>query len=136
MNKQLLIMSLILPSEYKEIIRENGHSLKSMGYNGFGLVRSFALKAIKTLENTNISIVGGDVLILINNKISFTSTYDNWYCEKKDKETLNEYIERSKNITYNYIINYKEPENGKILYCLILEEYSKLLLSLCLQRLF
>ena len=98
----------------EKILKQNGHSLESIGVSGFGLDKHFALELIKILRAENIAILGGDVYRINANQIE--PTYDNWFLDKADGMDDSIYIEKSLEKAGMFIQNYNDPENGTILY--------------------
>lgn len=76
------------------------------GYE-IGFTKENALLIAKEIRQENIPIIGGDVYDWNNGEIK--STYDDWACsEKEDGETLRQYIERSYQVTVDYITKFGE----------------------------
>lgn len=76
------------------------------GYE-IGFTKENALLIAKEIRQENIPIIGGDVYDWNNGEIN--STYDDWACsEKEDGETLRQYIERSYQVTVDYITKFGE----------------------------
>ena len=75
-----------------------------VGY-AIGFTKENALLIAKKIRQENIPIIGGDVYDWNNGEIK--STYDDWECsEKEDGETLRQYIERSYQVTVDYITKF------------------------------
>ncbi len=86
-----------------------GFSLEPLGVHGFAYPRKEALKIANGYFSSNTPILGGDVYELVNGRIESTS--DSWYCERKETETLYDYVVRSYNVACDYIREYPGNEN-------------------------
>lgn len=93
-------------SIYLNFIRDNGRPLSEInpGSDAFALEVNDALYAVDLLRNARIAILGGDILTedKENNKLGYVVHlwghdyhYLNWYCNKEDNESQENYIERS-----------------------------------------
>lgn len=90
--------------------------METEGIRNWALTPQKAITAIRSLEKMKIAILGGDVYEIINNR--FTSTYENWYCNKAQDEDDNQYLVRSIHMARQYILNHQS--NNKIIYfCLV-----------------
>ena len=92
-------------SEYFSFIELNGRSLSEInpGSEEVALNADDALQAIEILKkNSTTPVLGGDVLTNNNKELIYAYQFWgneyhclNWYCEKKDDESIEEYINRS-----------------------------------------
>jgi immunity protein 40 of polymorphic toxin system len=110
-------------------MRKSELSLESIGVNDVAWSRKDAISIAWYIHNNNYAILGGDVLVIKNNKISYT--YDNWSIDKKINSNMiwQEIIDISLKITTQYILKYNEGNNN-IYYsytCVNNDEYNKLL---------
>jgi len=89
---------------YLDHIKSKGYSLASInpGSDEVALDVKDALQAIDLIKEANISVLGGDILTcnsegLIYAYQSWGSQYHylNWYCDKSEDETKEQYKERS-----------------------------------------
>jgi Immunity protein 40 len=113
---------MLTPKHYVEILQERGKSLSEIGVNGMALERDAALEAIEALKDSQSAILGGDVYRLVAGIPEHT--YDNWYSQREDSESLEHYVRRSWGVAKRYIESYVDPEDGSILYSLVLSDYS------------
>ena len=106
----VLIASLCLGSEKTKSDRTlKSVSLEPLGINGFAYLQNEALKIANGYFNSNKPILGGDVYKLVNERIESTS--DSWYCDRKETETLYDYVVRSYYVTCDYIRDYRDKTN-------------------------
>ncbi|NNM43449.1 MAG: hypothetical protein HKM07_03820 [Chlamydiae bacterium] len=80
-----------------------------------------AIRIIKLLMNENVGILGGDVYNIQNDQ--FKPLYDNWSCERKEKESKEDFFLRSKKIALSYIENYSITVPGQVIFCLVFTEH-------------
>jgi len=90
-------------SNYMNFLKERGRSLSEInpGSDEVALNIDDALQAIEFLKESQLPILGGDILSDESGKLVYT--YENWYCEKQEKENHNEYCLRSYSISKNYL---------------------------------
>lgn len=113
------IASLFLSSKKSKSDRTlKSVSLELLGVNGFAYPRKEALKIVNEYFNSNKPILGGDVYKLVNGRIESTS--DSWYCNRKESETLYDYVGRSYHITCDYIRNY--PDKTNTFFSIVIEQ--------------
>jgi hypothetical protein len=91
-------------SIYLNFIREKGRSLSEVnpGSNEIALTVNDALHALDLLNGSRIAVLGGDILSEDNGKLTYAIyswgydySYLNWYCNKIDDESQEDYIKRS-----------------------------------------
>src|SRR6478609_6483987 len=92
-------------SNYMNFLQERGRSLEEInpGSDEIALKLDDALQAIDLLQDAQSPILGGDILSDESGKLVYT--YENWYCEKQEKENHAEYCLRSNNIAKSYLTN-------------------------------
>jgi hypothetical protein len=114
-----LIASIYLDSEKTKSERIlKSVSLETIGVHGFAYSQDEALKITNGYFNSNKPILGGDVYKLFSGRIESTS--DSWYCNRKESETLYDYIVRSYHITCDYIRNY--PDKTNTFFSIVIEQ--------------
>ena len=113
---------MLIPPAYSQIVASKGRPLADIGVNESGLVRTDALSAIEALRGSNVPILGGDVLKMVEGTPRYT--YDNWYCDRRTVEDLTAFLQRSWDMAESYVRAYKDPEDGTILYVLVVSELS------------
>ena len=79
-------------------------------------LKADALAVLACLAGSTAAL-GGDVLRRSNGRTEHT--YDNWYCERAEGETWLVYAERSRRAAEDYVRWYSDPEDGSILYVLV-----------------
>lgn len=82
-----------------------GYDLESVGVKGKALYKKDALAFIDLIRENEIAILGGDVFFLkLNGEI--TMTFDNWFCNRENKEGYSVYVQRSVDVAVKYIQGY------------------------------
>lgn len=111
---------MLTPQRYLEILKTSGRPLEEIGVRGVALTRRFALDAVASLKGTQVAIAGGDVLAIVGGKPRYTG--DNWYVRRLQDEDVFTYVARSHEKAANYIRNYQDPEDGSVLYAIVVSE--------------
>ena len=111
---------MLIPERYVEILKREGRPLQEIGVNEIALQQFAALEAIDALRESQAAILGGDVLRLINRRPVYSG--DNWYCERQESETLQDFLKRSWDVADQYIRAYPDAEDGTVLYTLVVSE--------------
>ncbi|MCS1350905.1 Imm40 family immunity protein [Mechercharimyces sp. CAU 1602] len=112
-----------LPNDYPEELLSKACRLDSVGVHNYVWGKDDALKVMDYLTKIGFAILGGDVYRLEND--GFRVTYDNWYCNKDDNETWDEYVLKSKKIAIGYIEKYSEKHGLSYYYALVIGDASK-----------
>lgn len=88
---------------YRDFLKTYGHPLSNInpGSDEIALNIHDALLAIEFLKEAQVAILGGDILSDESGKLTYT--YENWYCEKLNNESNDEYLTRSYLITKAYL---------------------------------
>lgn len=93
------------------------HSIKGIsllplvGAERNGFYKHDAIWLINLMLAEVVPIIGIDIYLLKNNNLTFTDTYDNWYCDRKKDETFSHYTQRSCANAVKYIESYN-PNGG------------------------
>jgi hypothetical protein len=111
---------MLIPEGYLKIKNERGRSLREIGVSEVAFIRPDALDALRVLKGSQAGVLGGDVLKVVNGKPQYTG--DNWHVDKAPQEAIADFLERSIRETGTYMSNYPDPEDGTILYCLVVSE--------------
>lgn len=91
-------------TEYLDFLKMKGKPLSAInpGSEEIALNSADAIEAIGLLKNCNLPILGGDVLTIDSDKLVYVDqhwgekyNYLNWYCEKMNSESTEEYSARS-----------------------------------------
>lgn len=69
--------------------------LPIVGIDRNGYYRHDAIRLINFMLNNVVPIIGIDVFLLKNNILTFTDSYDNWYCDRIKNETFSQFTQRS-----------------------------------------
>jgi hypothetical protein len=104
-------------SQFDEIQRAHGYSLREIGVAGTGLTRADALAAIDALAGAGVAIVSGDVLRVLDNIPRYT--YNNWRARRGLGEGFPEFAARSLDVARDYIRSFVEDGNQLVLYTLV-----------------
>ncbi len=104
-------------SENVEAVLSIGVSLFDIGINNWALNKSQSMRALDEFERLKIPVLGGDVYEVVDGTPE--SNYDNWYCDRNDKEVLGEFIARSISYAREYISNYSNPSGRETLFVLV-----------------
>jgi len=80
--------------------------LTSLGLKGYAYPKEDALTIIEELRKNNIPIIGGKVLVLVDNKIEYPKGYDNWFCDRLQNESWFDFVQRSCDISFQYVNRY------------------------------
>ncbi|MDB5133272.1 MAG: Uncharacterized protein JWR02_3021 [Mucilaginibacter sp.] len=105
---------------YLTFIKEKGRPVleRHPGSNEVALTVVDALEYLELLKKSNMLILGGDIyseengeLILAIQAWGYNYHFLSWYCEKKEKETDEELIERSYNFAKQSILRANEIAN-------------------------
>lgn len=106
--------------EYFSFTKQKGKSVSEInpGSSEVALNVKDALFAIELVKNADTPILGGDVLSEYQGKLIYAYEYWgnqyiylNWYCDKINNESQNEYCNRSYNIAKEAITAAKEVAN-------------------------
>ena len=80
--------------------------LPLVGIERNGFYRHDAIKLINFMLKEVVPIIGIDIYLLKNSNITFTDSYDNWYCDRIRNETFSQYTQRSCANAMRYINSY------------------------------
>jgi hypothetical protein len=106
----------LVPTEYENILRDEGIWLgNTLHSNNTALGRESALKAIEILQKYLHPIKGGDVLKVVDGKMTFVPQ-DGWYCNDREYATYNEYREKSWQMAIDHIRQYDQSADSSAYY--------------------
>ncbi len=100
-----------------ENLSKNGISLEHIWVFDMAFKRKDIPDILKYLKENNIAVLGGDVLD--NNTGEYNYNYDNWYLDKTDLESWEDYVSNNIEKAKKYIDNYP---NKNAVFTLILSE--------------
>jgi len=107
-----------LPQKYLEVLARNGRELKELGIDGAALPKHAALEAVDALwKSGSVPILGGEVFRVASGKLSHS--YDTWDCKSNGDPDSELYREDSLAQAEAYIRKYPDPEDGSVLYQLV-----------------
>jgi hypothetical protein len=105
MNRNAKIMAYLRTKGY-DLRKIKGCDLNNSKIISRGLLKDEALTFLIYLQELQIPILGGDVLLMDeNNEIRLI--LEGWYCEKEENETEEQYTKRSGILARDYICKYK-----------------------------
>lgn len=91
-------------NNYREFLIKRGRNLSEInpGSDEMAFIIDDALDAIELLKNHKVNILGGDVLFEEKEKLIYATHflgydyhYLNWYCDRQDNESDEDYLERN-----------------------------------------
>lgn len=102
-------------SAYLDFLKKKGKSLSEInpGSDEIALTVNDALQALELLKDSQTAILGADILSEDENgKLAYSIhvwgyeyNYLNWYCDKNDNESREEYLQRSYKLAKEGIAN-------------------------------
>jgi Immunity protein 40 len=102
---------------YGQFCKDHGKSLGEVGVNAYAFAKPDALELITLVESSHVPILGGDVYEIVDGR--FSLTYDNWYCQKEDFPSEEEYVKSSAAKARDYVTDYADPVDGTVLYRIV-----------------
>ncbi len=111
---------MLIPKRYFDVLEEKGQSLREIGSSEIALARSAALEAIHSLKGSEAAILGGNVVRVFNRRPEYG--VESWYAQQQPAEPLFDYLKRSLETAENYIRAFPDPEDGTVLYTLVVSE--------------
>lgn len=103
-----------MENNYFDFLKINGRSVSKSNpeTNEVALLFNDALIALEILKKNNIEILGGDILLENNGKLIYAYQlwgdkyqYLNWYCDQRDDERKEHYLERCYNTAKENMIS-------------------------------
>jgi hypothetical protein len=70
-----------------------GRKLDKLGIRNWALGRLPVLKALESLADLGVGVLGGDVYIVVNDTLE--PNYDNWYCSRERDDSDAKFLEKS-----------------------------------------
>ena len=101
---------------FNELVSE-GLSLRDLGSHEIGFTREIALKLLERLKDIQDVVLGGDVYLLKDGKLSVT--YDNWYYLRANEESDDEYVANSIVKARKFIEAYTGNGDGTPLFVIV-----------------
>ncbi len=90
----------------KKLMEMSSFPLISIGVSGKAYLRRDAIAIITLARHNIVPVLGGDVYCKSEFDNDIHITYDNWYCNREEFESLKDYVERSCDVAEQYILNY------------------------------
>ena len=112
MNKEIL----------KKIMEISSFPLISIGIIGKAYLRNDAIKIVSLARQNIVPVLGGDVYYKSKFDNDIHITYDNWYCNREEMESLKDYVDRSCDVAEHYIINYNCKKGVNPIFNIVLAE--------------
>ena len=108
----------------KKLMEISSFSLISIGVGGKAYLRNDAIKIVSLARQNIVPVLGGDVFYKSKFDNDIHITYDNWYCNREEFESLKDHAMRSCDVAENYIINYICKKGiDPIFYIVLAEEW-------------
>jgi hypothetical protein len=111
---------MLIPEPYRRLEKGKGRVLTEIGVAGVAFMREDILEALACLKGSQVAVLGGDVLEIVNGNLRYT--HDSWYANRRPEEDLTGYLERSIAEAERYIRRFPDPEDGTILYSPVISE--------------
>jgi hypothetical protein len=105
---------MLIPEPYRRLEKEKGRALTEIGVAGVAFTREGILEALGCLKGSQVAVLGGDVLEVVNGKPQYTT--DSWYANREPEEDLKAYLERTIAEAEQYVRRFPDPDDGTILY--------------------
>ena len=102
-------------------ILKKGSFLSDEGIYNWALTKTDALIALDELFAIRVAILGGDVCSKIDGRYSLVG--DNWYCDRNESESHDEFLIRSYNVAKKYIEKYDDL-SGCSYFIIVPEDHS------------
>lgn len=94
--------------------------LEKYGIRDLAWKKDSAIALVKSLQDDEIGILGGDVYKIELDRL--IPTYDNWSSDHEEGELKKDYFLRSKSKALDYITHYPVDTNENILFSLVFTE--------------
>jgi len=91
--------------------------LEQCGVNNVAWSRADTLAVLESIGAMKVAVLGGDVYQFSNGRLSLT--FDNWYCERQQGESPEEFASRSLSFGRDYVARYAVPENPSPWFALV-----------------
>ena len=95
-------------------------SLADLGVADLAWTRLDVFEIIKELDESNVAVLGGDVLKKEDTKYKYN--YDNWHSDIEPGEQWDDYAKRSRKETQEYLKRYPDPGDNTYIYSLVLTD--------------
>lgn len=106
----------------KKIMELSSFSLMSIGVRGKAYLRNDAILIVSLARHNIVPVLGGDVYCKSEFDNNIHITYDNWYCNREESESLKDYVERSCDVAEQFIINYTCKKGVDPIFDIVLAE--------------
>ena len=104
------------------IISSEGRPLAEInpGSTEIALSRMAALKAIDALDNTNIAVLGGDIVVAEDERLRYADA--TWHTNRRAEEEAMAFALRSRIAASDYVRGYPQRPGPQPLFVLVLDE--------------
>ena len=106
----------------KKLMELSSFSLMSIGVRGKAYLRNDAILIVSLARHNIVPVLGGDVYCKSEFDNNIHTTYDNWYCNREESESLKDYVERSCDVAEQFIINYTCKKGVDPIFDIVLAE--------------
>jgi hypothetical protein len=107
---------MFLPERAKTILASKGRELKGIGLNEFALSKLDAIDVVRSLEGSQMSVLGGDVYAENDGKLR--PTCESWFCNQQPGENPFGFVQRSRQTALNFLQS--QPDTSHKFYVLVL----------------
>jgi hypothetical protein len=108
-----------MTASYNDFIKNHGTYLEEkLGVKEWAFNRHDALILLGIMKNDQIPCMGGDVIVEEEDgRLSYANA--NWYYNRSESETFENYVEHSTSKAQEYINNFLETKGKKYYYVLV-----------------
>lgn len=110
----------LLPAQCADLFRERGIPLRQWnpGSEEVAFDREASLKVLEALGGSEIAVLGGDVVRLIQGRLKYV--HQDWTCNRSAGESPRDYVNRSQLVACEYIRKFRPAEGYEPLFVLVL----------------
>jgi len=107
-----------IQQQVPEALSSRATSLESLGLQEVAWTKSDALELLAQLEGSAVAVLGGDVYSMSSGRLKPAN--ENWSCERRSREGLQAYAERSQQVAVAFLRAY--PDLPEALFALVLSQ--------------
>ena len=110
----------LLPPRCSDLIKERGIPLGQWnpGSEEFALDKESAIRALETLEGSNIAVLGGDVVRILQGRLKYV--YAQWSSERRNGEDSKNFAMRSRREALDFVLTFRPMEAYEPLFVFVL----------------
>lgn len=103
--------------DFRQFVRKHSVPVSDQSGSERALSKINTLRALELLIDSDTAVLGGDVYRMDRDRMR--PTYDNWYTERAEGESIIDFAVRSRRAAEEYVGDYADPEDGSIFYVLV-----------------